>query len=343
MNIINDRRKRILCAIVQSHIDLNAPIGSFYITQKFFTGLSPATIRNTMAQLEEMGYIAQPHTSAGRIPTEKGYRYYIDHLLEEKKLPLDIKLSHELSSKFMVTERDNSNIFKEAAKALSLYSHCLAVAIPPKTEEMILKRIKFIRYERNKILTVLISENGFIYNKIIELEKIYTQKHLDKASSHLNNKFSGQTIKEVRDLITEQINNDRIMCDRLIANLLSLCKDIITSEQNQFPYNSFAGTSNLPDFATMKQIKEILEAIEDNKFMLKLLNHASDYRGIRVFVGMENIIPALKELSMVISTYKNQRDASGAIGIIGPTRMNYKAIIPMVEYAAETLTKILSA
>jgi len=321
---------------------MNIPIGSLYVSEKFFTGLSTATIRNTMAQLEELGYITQPYTSAGRIPTEKGYRFYIDYLLHENQLSLNKKLTHALSNKFMVTEKASSNLFKEAAKTLSLYSHCLAIAIPPKAEEMILKRIKFINYERNKVLAVLISENGFVYNKIVELEKAFTQKQLDKASNHLNSKFNGQTIKELGDLITEQINNERIICDRLITNLLTFCKDIIKSDQDQLPFNSFAGTSNLPDFATMKQIKKILAAIEDKEFMLKLLHQASGYRGTKVFIGMENIIPALNELSMVISTYKNQQDSSGAIGIIGPTRMNYKEIIPMVEYAAETLTKILS-
>lgn len=343
MNTLNERRKKMLCAIIQSHIDLNIPIGSLYITEKFFMGLSPATIRNTMAQLEEMGYITQPHTSAGRIPTEKGYRFYIDYLLHENQLFLDTRVSRALSSRFMANEeRDSANIIKEAARTLSLYSRCLAIAIPPKAEEMVLKRIKFISYEKNKALAVLISENGLVYNKIIELEKAYSQKQLDKASNHLNNRFNGQTIKELGDLITEQINHDRIICDRLIISLLTLCKEIISSEQDQLPFNSLAGTANLPDFATLKQIKRILSAIEDKEFMLKLLHQASDYRGTRVFVGMENIIPALNELSMVISTYKNQQDASGAIGIIGPTRMNYKEIIPMVEYAAKTLTKILS-
>lgn len=298
-----------------------------------------------MAHLEEMGYITHPHTSAGRIPTEKGYRFYVDTLMKEKKLSLTMELSQELSNRLTlpVTEKDGNKIIKEAAKTLSLYSHCLAIAIPPKTEEMVLKRIKFIRYEKNKILTVLISENGLVYHKIIELDKMHTQKQLDLASNILNNKFHGLTIKNVKEIVAEQLHNDKVKCDQLIANLLTLCKDILTSETDNFAFNSLAGTSHLPDFASMKQIKEILKAIEDKQFMLKLLNQVSDAKGTQVFVGIENIIPSLKELSMVISIYKNQRASSGAIGIIGPTRMNYKNLIPLVEYTAEALTRILSS
>jgi heat-inducible transcriptional repressor len=343
MNILDERRKKILCAIIQSHIDLNIPIGSFFITQKFPIGLSSATIRNTMIKLEELGYITQPHTSAGRIPTEKGYRFYVDTLFEEKALSLNSKLYHELSTKLIDTEKSSNGIIKEAAKTLSLYSHCLAIAIPPKTEEMILKRIKFIRYEKQKVLTVLISENGIVYNKTIELEKTHTQKQLDKASNNLNSKFQGLSIKNIREKLTEQLYQDKMICDQLVTILLTLCKEITLAETENSAFNSLAGTANLPDFATMKQIKEILGAIEDKQFMLKLLNQISDSLGIRVFVGIENIIPALKELSMVISTYRNKWDTSGAIGIIGPTRMNYKKLIPMVEYTAKALTKLLSS
>jgi len=343
MDTMDERRNKILCAIIQSHIDLNIPIGSFFITQKFPVGLSPATIRNTMAKLEELGYITQPHTSAGRIPTEKGYKFYVNTLLEEQKSTSNSEMSHELSSNVILTDKDNSKIVKEAAETLSLSSHYLAIAIPPKTEYMTLKHIKFLKYESKKVLAVLVSEEGTVNNKIIEMDKIYTQKQLDKASRYLNSKFHGLTIKKVRDKITDQLYRDKIVCDQLIANLITLCKEMIMEEPDKLAFNGFAGASNLPDFATMRQIKEILKAIEDKQFMLKLLHHVSNTQGTQVFVGMENVIPSLKELSMVISTYKDKKLLSGAIGIIGPTRMNYKKLIPLVDHTATVLTRILSA
>jgi len=342
MNKMDERHKKILCAIIQSHIDLNIPIGSYFITQKFPLDLSPATIRNAMAKLEELGYITQPHTSAGRIPTEKGYKFYVNTLLDEQTLQVNSGLSYELSAEAMTHDKDNSAIIIKAAETLSLYSHYLAIAIPPRTEDMTLKHIKFIKYEENKVLAVLVSEEGTVNNKFIEMEKIYTQKQLDRASNYLNSKFHGLTIKNVREKISDQLYSDKIVRDQLIANLVALFKEIIMDESSKLAFNGFSGASNLPDFASMKQIKDILRAIEDKHFMLKLLHHISSTQGTQVFIGMENIIPSLKELSMVISTYKDKRYLSGAIGIIGPTRMNYKKLIPFVDHTAKVLTRILS-
>jgi heat-inducible transcriptional repressor len=342
MTKLDERRKDILWAIIQSYIDLNIPIGSKLITQRFPIGLSPATIRNTMSKLEEMGYIKQPHTSAGRVPTEKGYRFYINTLMEEQIISLNTALSRELFNRLRIIKKESNTLIREAARTLSSFSHYLALATPPRIDDILLKRIKFIKYERKKVLTVLISEEGVVKNRIIELDKIHAQKQLDRAAHYLNSRFSGLPIKKVREQIAYQLYKEKTVCDQLIANLLYLCKDIVPSENDDLSLNSLAGTSNLPDFATMKQIKAILKAIEDKRFMLKLLNQASDSKGTRVFVGMENFLPAMKELSMVISTYDDKKLASGAIGIIGPTRMNYKKLIPIVDHTAKALTQILS-
>lgn len=342
MSKLDTRRKEILWAIIQSYIDLNIPIGSMLISRRFPVGLSPATIRNTMAKLEEMGYIIQPHTSAGRVPTEKGYRFYVDTLMGEQIISINSDLTKELSDRLSVIRQDSDSLIKEATRTLSLFSSYLAIATPPKTEDILLKRIKFIKYENNKVLAVIISDEGVVKNKIIELDKIYTQKHLDMASDQLNCEFSGLTIKKVREKIAYQLYREKTVCDQLVANLLYLCKDIIPPENDDFSLSGLSGTSNLPDFATMNQIKEILMAIEDKRFMLKLLQLVSESKGTQVFVGMENIFPAMNELSMVVSTYSKNKSISGAVGIIGPTRMNYKNVISIVDHTAKTLTQILS-
>ncbi len=342
MTKMDERRKEILWAIIQSHIDLNMPISSMLITRRFPIGLSPATIRNIMAKLEEMGYITQPHTSAGRVPTEKGYRFYVNTLMQEQKLSINSALLNELSNRLLIIRKDSYNLIKEAAKTLSFFSRYLAIATPPKIDDIVLKRIKFIKYERNYVLSILISDEGVVKNKIIELDKIYTQQHLDKAANYLNSKFSGFPIKKMREKIAYNIYKEKTFCDQLIANLLYICKDIVPLENDDLLLNSLSGTSYLPDFATMKQIKVILNAIEDKHFMLKLLHQVSDSCGTQVFIGMEDILPAMKELSMVVSTYSNNKHASGTVGIIGPTRMNYKKMIPIVDHTAKALTRILS-
>lgn len=341
MKKLDERRKKILWTIIQSYIDLNTPIGSISLTKKYPMGLSSATIRNTMVKLEEMGYLSQPHASAGRVPTEKGYRFYVENLLEEQ-LSLSSEMLRDLSRRLRIYRKNDSELIDEAAKTLSSYSQYLAIATPPRVDDILLKRIKFIKYENRKILTILISEDGIVKNKIIELDKIHSQSQLDEAAMYLNSKFSGLTLKEVRKQMSSQLLKEKTLYDRLTANLLYACKNLLLSETEALSLNGLSGTSYLPDFADMKQLKDILRVIEDKKFMLKLLHHISDSQGTQVIVGMENILPAMKELSMVISTFNNSRFISGAIGIIGPTRMNYKKMIPIVDHTAKALTEILS-
>ena len=342
MKQLDDRRKKILRAIVQSYIDCNSPIGSVLLTKKYTLGLSSATIRNSMAKLEEAGYISQPHTSAGRVPTEKGYRFYVDALLEEQSLTLSSDLYRQLSNKFISHEKDNTALIDEAAKTLSSASHYLAIASPPKVEDILLKRIKFIKYEKKQVLTILISDDGIVENKIIDLDKVYSQAQLDEAAMYINSKFIGLTLKEVKERISHQLTKEKTLYNRLTEHLLYVFKNIIPPENEGLALNGLAGTSYLTDFATMKQIRGILRAIEDKRFMLKLLQQISDSKGTQVIVGMDKIIPAMNELSLVVSTFSNKSLVSGAIGIIGPTRMNYMKMIPMVDHTAKALTKLLS-
>lgn len=341
MSNLNKRHKEILWAIIQGHIDLNMPIGSILLTQRFSIDLSPATIRNTMAKLEEAGYITQPHRSAGRLPTEKGYRFYVDSLLEKRSFTINSALSNELSCRLRTIARDNRKLIREAALTLSSFSHYLAIATPPGRENIAFQRIKFIKYDNRNILTVLISEGGMVKNKIIELDQIYSQKELDRAADNLNNQFSGLSIKKVKEKLAYQLHKERTFYDELINDLMILCGDIIVAQRESFS-EGLTGTSNLPDFASMKQIKEVLKAIEDKEFMLKLLNHISRPPKTWVLVGMEDILPAMKDFSMVMSPYNDRNIISGAIGIIGPTRMNYKKLIPAVDHTAKELTQILS-
>ena len=320
--MLDERRKKILWAITQSHIDLNTPIGSSLITKRYPIGLSPATVRNIMASLEEMGYIKQPHTSAGRIPTAKGFKFYVNALLEEQELTCSEKRFIDMSSKLQIKE--NSTIFQEATNALSILSHYMSVALPPKIEDMTLKHIKFIKYDRKKILSVFMSEDGMVKNTFIELYEACSQRHLDKLANYLNTKFVGLGIIEIR------------------KQMLHLFQETITFDHAGLTFHGLSGTSFLPDFVDINQVKQILRAIEENKFVLKLLNQISGSQGVQVFVGMESVTPAMKELSMVISTYSDRNNSIGAIGIIGPTRMNYKRLIPIVDHTAKTLTQILS-
>jgi heat-inducible transcriptional repressor len=342
MSKLNERQKNILFAIIQSHIDLNAPIGSVMIARRHAIQLSPATIRNTMASLEKLGYIIQPHTSAGRVPTDKGYSLYVSTILKEHPKTIGTSLYQKLSAKLNVESADSSVLLKEAAKSLSFMSQYLAIATPPKMEEVTLCNIKFIKYRKQKVLTVLISGDGTVKNRIIELDTVYTQSELDRAAEYMNNRFCGETIDDVKKIIANELHRQKIICNQLVTRLIAICTDIFVSDLDILSLNSLSGASNLPDFATAVQIKEILRAIEDKNFILKLLDRVSPSKGVKVVVGMQDFLPAMRELSLVIASYESSLNACGAIGVIGPTRMNYKEMISMVDYTAQTLSNILS-
>lgn len=343
MTILDERSKKILWAIIDSYIVCSGPVGSRTVTRKYSFGLSPATIRNTMADLEEMGYITQPYTSAGRIPTDKGYRLYVNSILKKHTLNTNKKLLQRLYSKLRIIEKDINSLIKEASKTLSDYSHYLSVASPPKPEDITLRRIEFLRHSRKSVFGILISEEGIVKNKIIPMKGPFTQKQLEKITNYLNKELSGLTLKEIKARILRNISEEKAVCDKLILDALILCKKIIAWEKgNIFFSGEISGTCNLPDFATMKQIKEIFTAIEDKHLMIKLLERISDAEGVQVFIGSENILSEIQELSMVASSYHDGYRALGTIGIIGPTRMDYDKVIPMVDLMAKTLTQILS-
>jgi|Deesub1362A_J573_1020465.scaffolds.fasta_scaffold00252_9 heat-inducible transcriptional repressor len=335
---LDERSEKVLFAIIQTHTVSNSPVGSFKVTKRFSFNLSPATIRNTMAELEELGYVTQPHTSAGRIPTEKGYRYYVEVLLKEHAASKD--LLDSLYKKLRSIEQDISKMIVETSRELSLATKYIGIVTPPRMEDIRLKHVRFIKYDRKKTLCILIYEDGIIKNKFVALKGVRSHRQLERITSYLNNRFSGATLQEIRDSIMSQISKERIVCDRLITNALLTFKDIISREDEDL-LGGLTGTSNLPDFVDIKRIKDILRAIEDKHLMLKLLDQIRASEGLQVLVGLEDIIPQMKEMSLVASTYTDRVNARGTIGILGPTRMNYKKLIPIVEQTANTLTRVL--
>jgi heat-inducible transcriptional repressor len=342
MMILDERQEKILCATVQSYIELNAPVGSAFITKRFSIGLSPATVRNTMAKLERLGYLVQPHTSAGRVPTELGYKYYVDTILRDQSFSLSTSFTRHLSECLNNAEADKNSLLQEVARTLSNISHHLAIALPPRVEDITLKHVKFIKYSNLKILCVLVSDEGIVKNIFVDLDRSCSQQHLDEISNYLNKRFRGLTIREIRWQVTERINRDRDSLNKIITRMLAIFQNLTSPHEETNLLSGLSGASFLPDLFDTDHVRDILKAIEDREFMLKLLHEIEHAHGTRVYIGMEKIHSSMKDLSMVISTYSDNRNVGGVIGIIGPTRMNYRQLIPVVDHTAKALTQILS-
>ncbi len=341
-DILEDRVFRVLLAVVDSYIANPDPVGSRYITKKYGFNLSPATIRNIMADLEDMGYLMQPHTSAGRVPTDKGYRFYVDAVESMSPGETEQGFFKEIKKRLESIRDDISELLDETTRTISEATHYLSVAVPPKTDRSLFKKINLYKYRENKVATILITEEGIIKNRLIELDPDISDKDLKRIADYLNNRFSGYTVDEIRKIILREMESDRSVCDRLISKAMKICEKVIHSGQDTVFISGLSGVLELPDFADLERIKVIMKTIEDKHRIIKLLDTLSDDRGVKVVIGSENPVTDLMRLSIITSTYREGDRQVGSIGIIGPTRMDYLKAIAIVEATARYISERLS-
>lgn len=342
MQLLSERSKKVLCAVVQSYINFPDPVGSRVVTKRYSFGLSPATIRNIMADLEEMGFLLQPHTSAGRVPTDMGYRFYVDSLVAEGIHYSDIEILQGLYRKLETLKNDIDLLFSETTKSLSSLCHYLGIAMSPMPDMPTLKRINLLKYKADTIAAVLFTDEGLIKNKIISLDSEISQKDLNRIAGYLNSEFSGYTFDEIMLKVLKEMSKEKVRCDNLISKAMKICQDAL-----YFPYSGLfvSGLSevlDLPDFADLKKIRELSRAIEDKHTIIKLLDKLAESDGVQVLIGSENSMDGLKKLSVVVSPCREGDRSIGIVGIIGPTRMNYAKAIYIVENTAKFITRMLS-
>lgn len=339
--MIEDRAYRVLWAVVDSFISNPDPVGSRFVTKKYHFNLSSATIRNIMADLEEMGFLHQPHTSAGRVPTDKGYRYYVDSLSKDER-SLDAALAQEITRRLETVRKDITTLLGETTETVSRLSHYLGVALSPKPEKTTLLRIGLFLYKKDRLAVTLLTDEGIMQNKILRVGYDVSQKDLDRISQYLNSRFAGHTIDEIRSRIIREMEREKVLCDTLISRAIRICQEALDIGYGDLFISGFSEVLGLPDFADIERIKEVSRAIEDKHLIIKLLDLLSESEGVKVVIGSENSAEEMRKLSMVVSTYKEGDRPIGTIGIIGPTRMNYMKAITIVDTTARFLTKVLT-
>jgi heat-inducible transcriptional repressor len=339
--MIEDRIQRVLWAVVDSYIINPDPVGSRFVTKKYAFNLSSATIRNIMADLEEMGFLHQPHTSAGRIPTDKGYRFYVD-CLTQKESPIDPNVAHPLVKNLENIRKDITSLLEETTKTLSLFSHYLGVALSPKPEKTTLRRISLFRYRTDRLAITFLTDEGIIQSKILRFDPEISQQDLSRISEYLNAEFTGYTIDEIRLKVLREMKREKVLCDSLISTAIKICQDALHFGQSDVFISGLSEVLGLPDFSNLERIKELSRAIEDKHLIVKLLDALSESEGTKVIIGSENSATEMKRFSMVVSTYREGDRTIGTLGVIGPTRMDYLKAITIVDTTAQFLTKILT-
>lgn len=337
---LNDRSRRILEAIIEDYIESAEPVGSRAVTRRHQMGLSPATVRNVMADLEEMGYLTAPHTSAGRIPTEKGYRFYIDALLQVRQLSATER--QRIDHQYRIKGRRTEEILQEAGKVLSSISHYTGLVLAPRFTSTVFRHIEFIRLSQGRILVVFVSQSGIVQNKIIETEDRLSPAELEQMTNYLNRTLTGLSIPEVKARILEEMQQEKALYDRLLQKALEFSREAFGEESAGQVY--IEGAVNIleqPEFADVDRMKRLFRTFEQKSLLVDLLDKAQKAQGVQIFIGSESEYREIEGCSLVTAAYSGRRGNLGTLGVIGPTRMPYSLVIPIVDYTARLVSKVL--
>ncbi len=331
MKILSDRAEKVLQIIIHHYIKTASPVSSKMIVRDYGFGYSSATVRNIMSELERLGYLNQPHTSAGRIPTDKGYRFYVDSIMEVQRLSLEEK--RRIEEEYTRRSKEMEDIFQHTSKLLSLVSHYAGFAIPPNLKNHTLRFFRLVHLGGRKTLMVLIFHFG-VKHRIIEFSTPVTRRELEQLSSFLESNLRGKTLTE--DTEKEMLS---LEFPEAMKGLIQEVFRAISQFQSEDLY--LDGSSNVfaePEFANYKKTRQLFEVLERKRILWKLLNR--NIKGINVLIGEENPFPELSECSLVTTTCQIDKKSVGALGIIGPKRMEYSRMVSLVGYISDIIHRI---
>jgi len=339
---LNEREQSILHHVVHNYIQTAIPVGSRYISRHFESSLSAASIRNVMADLEELGFLSHPHTSAGRVPTDLGYRFYIDYLMEMQQLGDDEKLRIRQQ---LNQANDADEMLRESSRLLGKISHQLGIVTSPHLSSGIFEKIELVPIAGSKILVVISIRTGIVRTIMMEIGVEIRRDHLEEVGRLLNERLSGLTLLEIRDSFVDRVRDVTTEHTGLIRLFIESVDQLFTDSKERDKV-LIGGTKNIiehPEFVDPKNFRSVIELIENEDIIVHLLEkHDELQKGFVVTIGSENKDESTKEYSFITGTY-DAEGVTGRVGIFGPTRMNYSKVIPLVDYVAQTIAKMLSA
>jgi heat-inducible transcriptional repressor len=349
INGLGDRPREVFRNLVEAFLTSGEPVGSRTLSQRLPITLSPASIRNVMADLESMGLLYAPHTSAGRVPTERGLRLFVDGMLQIGELAPEERSTIE--QRISGSERGLEDVLTQAATMLSGLSRCAGLMVAAKQDAATLKHIEFVNIGPGKALTVIVTEDGTVENRVIEIPAGLPTSALVEASNYLNARLRGRTLDAARDEILKELESERAELDALTAKIVAeglatLATPLGSSRGAEEKVLIVRGTSHLLESVEaqtdLERIRTLFDDIERKNDLIRLLELAAEGDGVRIFIGSENRLFSLSGSSIVAAPYANaQGKVIGVIGVLGPTRLNYARIIPMVDHTAKVVGRLL--
>lgn len=337
---LGERAQTLLKALVTRYIEDGRPVGSRTLSRLPGLDLSPATIRNVMADLEELGFVHAPHTSAGRIPTTLGYRFFVDTLLDVHT-PDHSEVDRYREA--LDPEQEPDHLVTSASKLLSHVTHLVGVVTLPRNNAASLRHIEFLPLSEQRVLAVLVFNTREVQNRIVRTHREMSASELQQISNYLNAQFAGRTLSEVRSALLKVLKGMRADVDRMMQDAVNMAEELFNDSQSREDY-VLAGQTNLMEFdelAKMETLRRLFEAFQEKQEILHLLDQCISADGLQIFIGSESGHDALNECSVVTAPYLIDGQLVGVLGVIGPTRIPYDRVIPIVDVTARLLGSAL--
>lgn len=337
---ISERAQHFLKALIERYIRDGQPVGSRTLARDTGLDLSPATVRNVMADLEELGFVASPHASAGRVPTVAGYRFFVDSLLTMKP-PTDADLDR-MRLRFEELQ-DAAALIESTSRLLSGLTHMAGVVMVPRHERYIFRQIELLPMSGSRVLAILVTSEGEVHNRIVVTERPFSPAELEQASHFLTEMFTGKDLRDVRRQLLEDIEQTHDRMDRLMMRAVQLAQQVVESAEHKDDCY-IAGQTNLMEFgelASLERLKQLFDAFYQKREILHLLDRCIVAEGVQIFIGEESGYSLLDDCSLVTASYRVDDRVVGVLGVIGPTRMDYPRVIPLVDVTARLLAAAL--
>jgi len=344
------RRQAVLSTIIEEHLASGEPVGSHVISKRFAhaSGWSSATIRNVMAELEQFGFLEQPHTSAGRIPTDRGYRHYVDNVLDSAELsPRDLSAIESIGQGPAVMAQPD-RLLERASHVLSELSENVGIIVWPSFADNRLKQIRFMKLPESRVLVVLVSMSNIVHDKVITLDEDFSQDELNRTARYLNSEFGGMSLLAIRAEIVALMKAKKALYDSVVRNAILLCERSLQDEDSVNAEVFVDGASNIlskPEFSNTENIRDLFRTFEEKSRIVKILNECiagdSMTGKVKVLIGQENLALSMRHCAIITSSFRVSPEVTGAVGVVGPTRIEYGRMMAVVNYLGRFIERAL--
>jgi heat-inducible transcriptional repressor len=339
--VLSERARQMLRVLIDHYVRDGQPVGSRTLARDAGLKLSPATIRNVMSDLEELGFVASPHTSAGRVPTVQGYRFFVDTLLTVQ--PLDQRALERMRAELKL-DKSPHDLVETASGMLSGITHLAGVVTLPRPGQPLFRRVEFLPLSESRVLAILVVGKDEVQNRVLKVDKVYSAAELQQASNYLNQLFAGKNLDQVRDTLLREMQETRSSMNDMMLAAMQMADQVL--EKNRSEDFVVAGQTNLMEFhelCDIEKLRKLFDAFNQKRDMLHLLDQCVHGEGIQIFIGEESGYQVLDECSMVTAPYAVDGKILGVLGVIGPTRMAYDRVIPIVDATARLLGAALNS